>query len=77
MKTEFNTKESLIKNLNLAGQTELVEASSRLGVSLEQYVESILFEDKTASFWIDSYLVNKRKDLYSVKNTKSCVEGKL
>lgn len=69
MKTEFNTKESLIKHLNLEGQTELIEASSRLGVNLDQYVDSVLFENKTASFWIDSDLVNKKKDLYTPKNS--------
>ncbi len=69
MKTEFSTKESLIKHLNLAGYAELIEASSRLGINLEQYVESILFENNTASFWIDSDLVNKTKDLYTPKNS--------
>lgn len=69
MKTEFDTKKSLIKHLNLAGYAELIEASARLGVNLDQYVESVLFENNTASFWIDSDLVNKGKDLYTPNNS--------
>lgn len=66
MKKEFQTKENLISNLTLDGRIELIGSADRLNISLEQYVESICFENKTASYWIDKELVRykKQKDLY-------------
>lgn len=72
-KSEFQTKENLIKNLNLDGRVELIERIDELGVDLESYVESVFFVSSTNSFWIDSYLVKDKKVqeiLKYEKNTK-------
>lgn len=55
--TEFRTKERLIDNLTLEGRTELIESAEELGVDVEGYVELVLFQNKTDSFWIESNLV--------------------
>lgn len=61
MKTEFQTKENLIKNLTLDGMTELLERACDLGGDLESYVESLCFVSSTNSFWIESNLVKDKK----------------
>lgn len=60
-KVEFQTKECLINSLTLDGRTKLIEYAEGLGVDLECYVENVLFQNSTDSFWIDSDLVKVRK----------------
>lgn len=72
-KTEFQTKERLIKSLTLEGRTELIERVDSLGVDLRSYIQSVFFVNSTDSFWIDSDLINNKKEVISYEKEKNCL----
>ncbi len=55
-------KDKLISSLTLDGRTQLLESSERLGISLEQYIDTLLYVDKTDSYWIDENFVKENKE---------------
>lgn len=70
-KIEFQTKEHLIDSLTLDGRTKLIESAEGLGVDLEGYVENVLFQNSTDSFWIDCDFVKVRKKVIKYETGKN------